>query len=338
MQRSATIDIMKGIAIILVVAGHYAPADAPAWYLEIVKGIYSFHMPLFMFLSGLLFCATMRPGESYAGFMRRKTLRLMVPYLFASVMIIGVKAASDSILQVDHPVHPGTALMQMFYLPSAAYFLWFLWALWLIFFVAAALRTVKSRDIFLLATLAAAALPVRWPEAFCIRQAVDFAPFFAIGMSVWDHRDLLAPLRRAVHRLPWVAVLLFPALYLASIAIDIPVLRGAVEFAVALAGIITVAVLSEMAAGSRLSKTVIAVGAASFAIYLFHTSFEGLAKALTGRIIPADSSQIVFIAEAAAVIAAGVLAPMLLHRHIFCRWKLLSVLTATPMSLTKAKA
>lgn len=49
MAKNVTIDIMKGIGIMAVIAGHTNP--------DIITGkfILSFHMPLFMAISGYLF-------------------------------------------------------------------------------------------------------------------------------------------------------------------------------------------------------------------------------------------------------------------------------------------
>lgn len=46
--RDETIDVLKGIAILLVVLGHIAAAP------KLTSVIYSFHMPLFIFISGYL--------------------------------------------------------------------------------------------------------------------------------------------------------------------------------------------------------------------------------------------------------------------------------------------
>ncbi|WP_273212125.1 acyltransferase family protein [Runella zeae] len=71
------IDILKGIGIILVVLGH----TGIPWFFS--KWIYSFHMPLFFFVSGVLFipdkykCLT---------FIVRKLRTLLIPYLFFSLI------------------------------------------------------------------------------------------------------------------------------------------------------------------------------------------------------------------------------------------------------------
>ena len=62
-SRNATLDALKGIAIILVVLGHCIQFGSGSSFLDsksffdntIFKIIYSFHMPLFMLISGYLF-------------------------------------------------------------------------------------------------------------------------------------------------------------------------------------------------------------------------------------------------------------------------------------------
>ena len=50
MNRIIALDIAKAICIILVVMGHYVPDNSPAWYVLVHDVIYTFHMPLFMFV------------------------------------------------------------------------------------------------------------------------------------------------------------------------------------------------------------------------------------------------------------------------------------------------
>lgn len=49
MERKPVIDIMKGIAIILVIVGHL---QIPDFFHHV---IYSFHMPLFVIVSGYIY-------------------------------------------------------------------------------------------------------------------------------------------------------------------------------------------------------------------------------------------------------------------------------------------
>jgi polysaccharide biosynthesis protein PslL len=69
MPRIEWIDILKGLGIILVVAGHIFPG-LPS---EI---IFTFHMPLFFLLGGWLY----RPVQDYRAFLRNKAIHLLIPY------------------------------------------------------------------------------------------------------------------------------------------------------------------------------------------------------------------------------------------------------------------
>lgn len=84
MKREKYIDIAKGIAIISVVSGHiliyniYGFNDV--WNESpLVKFIYSFHMPLFIFLSGLVASIPNSLSQVYKDLFKRfKTL--LIPF------------------------------------------------------------------------------------------------------------------------------------------------------------------------------------------------------------------------------------------------------------------
>ena len=76
-QRIPWLDTAKAIGIYLVILGHL---NMPQTAFNV---IYSFHMPLFFFLAGLTFNKT----ESLNIFLKKKTLRLVVPYFFFSAIL-----------------------------------------------------------------------------------------------------------------------------------------------------------------------------------------------------------------------------------------------------------
>ena len=53
-KRIIGIDVMQGIAMVLVVLGHHLFPFMPEWYMRMFYWIYTFHMPLFIFISGFL--------------------------------------------------------------------------------------------------------------------------------------------------------------------------------------------------------------------------------------------------------------------------------------------
>lgn len=82
-KESNILNIMQCIAVLLVVAGHSIETPSPSLFWQYVhKFIYSFHMPLFMLLSGYLFF-----HSRYSNFLdhiKKKASRLLVPYVIIS--------------------------------------------------------------------------------------------------------------------------------------------------------------------------------------------------------------------------------------------------------------
>src|ERR1700691_516230 len=75
-KRVSWIDICRGIAIILVLYGHLFNSDNQRYL------IYAFHMPLFFFISGLVFKPT--AGMPIRSVTIKYIKQLMIPYyLFA---------------------------------------------------------------------------------------------------------------------------------------------------------------------------------------------------------------------------------------------------------------
>jgi len=71
--RIEWIDMAKGIGMLLVIVGHYYYTPQP-----VVDFIYLFHMPLFFFLSGILF----NKDISFRTFLKKKGRTLVIPYMF----------------------------------------------------------------------------------------------------------------------------------------------------------------------------------------------------------------------------------------------------------------
>ena len=76
--RDETFDILKGTAIVLVILGHCRVGPLYSF-------IYSFHMPLFFFISGYFLKIRPLKEEMYLS-----TQRLIVPYIFASCCICAI--------------------------------------------------------------------------------------------------------------------------------------------------------------------------------------------------------------------------------------------------------
>lgn len=85
------LDVVKGIAIILVVMGHVTSNYINDNNIEIAGSfrilhsfIYSFHMPLFMFISGYLFSSSLM--KDYKTTALSKLIAYGIPYVVFSVV------------------------------------------------------------------------------------------------------------------------------------------------------------------------------------------------------------------------------------------------------------
>ena len=78
MQRNDLIDISRGLGILLVILGH---SGLP---ISINKWIYSFHMPLFFIISGILF---LNKEISINELLNKIANRLLKPYIYFSILV-----------------------------------------------------------------------------------------------------------------------------------------------------------------------------------------------------------------------------------------------------------
>lgn len=73
-QRDYSLDILRGFAILLVIFGHIQRIGG-----DVTNYIWSFHLPLFFFISGMLF--TPEKYKNFAGFLKAKFVGLVLPYI-----------------------------------------------------------------------------------------------------------------------------------------------------------------------------------------------------------------------------------------------------------------
>lgn len=194
-DRNRQMAALSVFTMLLVVLGH---SDISMDYKSLwhFKWIYSFHMPMFFFISGFLFCLT-NPIErlritSYAKFLKKKTVRLLVPFLFFNTLIFLVKATlihDSSMMQ-----HPTVLTWDSFIhhtLFAPVGFLWFLPALFVIFvlifpFWKAVCELTVARILRLLSLvfiLFIAVDIVSGPIDFLqIGSAIHYMPYFISGM------------------------------------------------------------------------------------------------------------------------------------------------------------
>lgn len=87
-RRNKQIDTAKGILMTLVIVGHVllASADLNRTESMLLKIIYSFHMPAFLIISGILFDCDKQKEKSFSKEISNKFRRIMVPYFIFELL------------------------------------------------------------------------------------------------------------------------------------------------------------------------------------------------------------------------------------------------------------
>lgn len=83
MNRINYLDIAKGFGIFLVYIGHCYIGERTQTLSNVIYWIYSFHMPLFFFVSGILFSSK---KKKFHIFIWNKSVSLLIPYALFSIL------------------------------------------------------------------------------------------------------------------------------------------------------------------------------------------------------------------------------------------------------------
>ena len=94
--RLLSLDVLKCFAIYLVVCGHIIQQFDPLYKQNLLfTTIYSFHMPLFMLISGYLFASKLDNinNDRYIAFniVQSRFLQILMPYIVWTLLVISYK-------------------------------------------------------------------------------------------------------------------------------------------------------------------------------------------------------------------------------------------------------
>lgn len=333
--RYETVDIAKAIAMILVVIGHYMPDESPDGYKFIVKLIYSFHMPLFFFVSGFIYQATWKP-ISYGKFLAKKFKRLIIPYFTVSIIVILTKMVAAGILKLESPVD-AFALVRMFYEPAAGIYLWFVWALWWMMVIIPLFRTPKSRLVLFAIAIVLNVIDLPGIPILSISRSISYLVWFSAGCLAADY--IHHPVRLCKNYIFFICVALFVIAhyillpYQLEEASTVPLRimkKIAVISAIGFTLILSYKLLKK--GPSSIKRALLRISTTTYIIYLFHTTFEGLGKGILDRFgIPSAETGIAeWVVIIVFVVSLGVTGPYLLDRLLLRRSRITRLLFGIP--------
>lgn len=210
-ERSVYLDVVKGMAIILVVLGHsiqYGTADSinGQYYDDpLFIFIYSFHMPLFMLVSGYLFYGSVM-RHTFKHNIKNRFSGLVVPFIVWNTLY----------LFFDRYINPSYDKLSLGGVVSS--YLGSFWFLWTIFFcslVVLFVRRYLNDSVLMYGLLIAVSLFL--PKTFNLEKHVFMFPYFLTGYR-WNKYQMSKTLssinKKEEYTLAIGATIVFILLYL----------------------------------------------------------------------------------------------------------------------------
>lgn len=322
-SRIGWLDAAKGIGIILVVIGHASgglidahwggQTAALRW---LFVAIYTFHMPLFFLLSGLL--VGRRLEADRMRFVRGLGMSIVWPYFLWSTIQVGVIFAMGAF--VNQPLGAfWPTILSLPVRPTSQF--WFLFALFFMHLLSFALLARLGAIAFLLMALAARPLTlmVEMPAALFLVMA--HLPFYGLGVFLGaEGARRLVIERSAAARLallPLAAALVWAALAAAprvspeiAIATDTAaaLARAAWKwdnFAAALTGTLAALALASFARGP-VEAALSYLGQRTMPIFILHILVIAGLRIVLARLAPGIDA----LAVLALTVAAGLVLPL----------------------------
>ncbi|MGF7173661.1 acyltransferase family protein [Azospirillum doebereinerae] len=308
-SQSFHIAELRGLACILLVAYHVV--GVPGTGMQVDDGsIYRYatssfeliRMPLFTFISGLVYAYRPARGGALPSFFVKKLRRLGFPFLVVSTLFYLVQTRAPG---ANGSFAPGA--MWEIYVYSYAHF-WYLQSLFLIFAVVALLDAAKLIDRPLpfavalgLAMVACQTIHTE-SNVFSINETFVLLPHFLLGVAVTRFRDRLP--RRALLGAGAAALLVGLALHQASLFGVIQHYFGWNSVVALLCGMGGAVTLLHVMPSSLVFRT---VGKSSYAIYLHHAFFTAGARVALHK-LGFDDAAVFTVA-----LLAGLTGPMVLE-------------------------
>lgn len=276
-KRIIWVDYLKAFACFLVVLGHIlqsfqvASVDPHTNITSfIIWFIYLFHMPLFMCMSGYLYCKTKKDftWEYYKKFEIKKIINLVIPYLTFYLIYLGINVMFSSSVNTPKGLEELIGIINN---PMAPY--WFLYALLSIFIVVPLLEKMlknNSKKVFMVFVLLKILSLFIETNIYFIDSIMSYAIYFYMGIFISD-KNKLKGMKNVIINLILIIIYVFLALILYKYKdIIYENLLDAIEILFAISGILICANCFRNIQKSKLLDT---FKEYTFQIYLTHTIF-----------------------------------------------------------------
>lgn len=321
--------LLRAIAIVLVVLGH-ALDPYLGWPVIAVakKIIYSFHMPLFFFMTGFWARKLFVPAwNRFLPILKTQAVRLLLPYFACSLLVVAAKLVPALGLFADRPLKAADIPAVLLLYPSRnpMIVLWFVYVLFMIqVFILSLVNilridgtTLKGLGLIGGIAIAAAILgTIRPVEELGLNAICQYAVFVVAGQAA---ATVYSRWYRSLQKLRPAFALAFVLPCVAPLAFRNPCLR----YAFACGGILACWALADWTrnAPQRLRDGLMVVGSYSYEIYLYSYFFQVVLRLVLIQVLGITSISLLLV-----LLGAGLIGPIVLAKVLLRRVSVLSVL------------
>ncbi|PWJ60383.1 fucose 4-O-acetylase-like acetyltransferase [Dyadobacter jejuensis] len=194
-DRIEYIDNLKGLAILMVVVGHFIQYNSAEGKDNVIFSIiYSFHMPLFMFISGYVAHLTVKPSifGSFGVFIFNKGRGLLLPFFSWALLVNGYFFTRGLEFNVK------VRLSELLYDPRTG--LWFIWYLFFLYIFFSAFLYLSNRlnqrknfwwDVLIVIFVGGGVLTLKIFRVTVYMDAfIQYFAYFFIGVFVCKYNKL----------------------------------------------------------------------------------------------------------------------------------------------------
>lgn len=270
-KRLIGIDVMQGIAMVLVVLGHHLFNFMPEWYRQIFEWIYTFHMPLFIFISGFLIRYSYKGvnnWKEYKQYLAKRIKKFLLPFLIVGT--IGTLASwnfNDTNALLNN-------LLNLIISPkqSEVTFLWYIYLLFIFYCIAPIIFNAKlwiKVLLFIVALyLSTHVIPIGY---ICIDWFTRYFVFFFCGALVAKYYHKIKQHKKINLS---IGIGSFVAFIIMSIAIFTGTSNSILVYLIQWIGIPTFALIAyALKQCNWICKALVFVSVNCFGIYLLHMFF-----------------------------------------------------------------
>jgi fucose 4-O-acetylase-like acetyltransferase len=303
--RLLDVDRAKGLAIFLVVLGHIFVREMPVdhqWYIPLNKVIYKFHMPFFMFLTGLVMFYTyprIKTFSDYCHYVSRKFIRFIPAYLLFAVVVWLGKFLFSMFADIDRPVTGISDFVNVLIRPRYSHCgsLWYIYVCFIYFLTIPVMLKMVRQKLEWLLLFALGLYFVPSTTYFAMEQVFEYMFVFLLGGYAACNLDWY---QKRIDKYSYVLMSVFAVTLVLAFLFDIPKM---------ILGLLCLPALHSLVRCKFFERSFFLrmFGDYTFPIYLMNTIAIGVAKVILQKYLFWDGT---VFAVALVLLLSGLFLPV----------------------------